>query len=169
LQIQLNTFTMHLEETPLDIGYASEKVNLTTKEGTSCTLGGQDGTTQLIVCAPFIDDTFVAELETIGKALPEDEKFKASLVVAKGAHADPELDRFAFLIDSDGEFADWYSTRLSGGPLDGELTKALFIISKDGAIFYNEYARNLHDPFDAETALRKIQAAQLTYTGKGCH
>lgn len=169
MQIQLNTFTMHLEEVPLDVGYASEKVNLTTKEGTPRTLGGHDGTTQLIISAPFIDDTFIAELNALGETLPQDEKFKASLVVAKGAHEDPALERFEFLIDSDEEFADWYSARLSGGPLDGELTKALFIISKDGAIFYDEYARNLHDPFNAETALRKIQAAQLTYTGKGCH
>ena len=169
MQIRLNTFTMRLEDTPLDVGYASEKVKLSTKEGSSRTIGGQNGATQLIVTAPFIDDTFLDELRAIDKALPADETVTASLVVAAGAHEDPELEHFEFLIDSDDEFADWYGVRLSGDPLEGELAKALFIISKDGALYYDEIAANLHDPFNADTALRKIQAAQLTYTGKGCH
>jgi peroxiredoxin len=171
LQIQLNTSTMRLEEMPLDIGYASEKVTLTTKEGTSRIVGGQNGATQLIVTAPFIDDTFVAELEAIDKALPRggEHEVTAALIVAGTGHNDPQLEKFEFLIDSDAEFADWYGVRLSGDPLEGELTKALFVISKDGALFYDEFAKNLHDPFNAETALRKIYAAQECYTGKGCH
>jgi peroxiredoxin len=160
---------MHLEDTPLDVGYASEKVTLKTKEGAACSIGGQNGTTQLIVTAPFIDDTFITELEAIDRALPEGQDISAALVVAGAAHKDPQLERFRFLIDSDQEFADWYGVKLSGAPLGGELTKALFVISKDGALYYDEIAKNLHDPFNAETALRKIYAAQECYTGKGCH
>jgi len=160
---------MRLEEQPLDIGYASEKVTLKTTEGVSCTIGGQNGSTQLIVTAPFIDDSFVSELETLGKSLPEGDGVTASLIVATAAHEDPKVEGFRFLLDKDEEFADWYGVRLSGDPLEGELTKALFIISKDGALYYDEFAKNLHDPFNAETALRKLYAAQECYTGKGCH
>ena len=70
MQIQLNTFTMSLENLPLDVGYASEKVALKTQTGEKRTIGGQNGKTQLIVTAPFLDDRFLAELETISKALP---------------------------------------------------------------------------------------------------
>ncbi|MHC3994835.1 hypothetical protein ACXWTF_08380 [Thiomicrolovo sp. ZZH C-3] len=160
---------MRLEELPLDIGYASEQVTLKTPEGTAQTVGGQDGKTQLIVTAPFIDEALIAELQSIGQALPEGDGVDASLIVAATAHEDPKVDGFRFLLDSDEEFADWYGVRLSGEPLEGELTKALFIISKDGALFYDEFATNLNDPFNAETAVRKIYAAQECYTGKGCH
>ena len=161
---------MRLEDLPLDIGYASEKVMLKTKEGTDAAVGGQNGTTQLIVTAPFIDEPFIDELETIAKSLPGDENaVSATLIVAGKTHDDPGLARFRFLIDSDKAFADWYGVRLSGDPLEGELTKALFVISKDGALYYDEFAKNLHDPFNAETVLRKIYAAQECYTGKGCH
>ncbi|MEJ2467869.1 MAG: hypothetical protein P8Y51_02145 [Campylobacterales bacterium] len=160
---------MRLEDLPLDIGYASEKVTLTTKNGQTETIGGHNGKTQLIVTAPFIDDSFLAELEALETSLPDSDDVTASLIVAGDAHSDPEMGRFRFLIDSDAEFADWYGVRLSGDPLEGELTKALFVISKDGALFYDEFARNLHDPFNAETAVRKIHAAQECYTGKGCH
>lgn len=167
----MNTSTMRLEDMPLDIGYASEKVTLKTKEGTSEVIGGQNGATQLIVTAPFIDDSFISELKTLEASLPSggEHEVTATLIVSRDTHDAPALERFRFLIDSDEAFADWYGVRLSGDPLDGELTKALFIISKDGALFYDEFAKNLHDPFNAETALRKIYAAQECYTGKGCH
>ncbi|WP_345984623.1 redoxin family protein [Sulfurimonas sp. HSL-1656] len=160
---------MRLEEQPLDIGYASEKVTLKAPDGTSQSVGGQDGKTHLIVTVPFIDDNCIAELQAIGKALPKADDVTASLIVAATSHEDPKVEGFRFLLDSDEEFADWYGVRLSGEPLDGELTKALFIISKDGALYYDEFARNLHDPFNAETAVRKVYAAQECYTGKGCH
>jgi len=160
---------MRLEDLPLDIGYASEKVSLKSADGTTHTVGGQNGRTQLIVTAPFIDDSFVTELESLGKSLPEGESVSATLVVASTIHEDPEVKGFRFLLDSDEEFADWYGVRLSGDPLDGELTKALFIISKDGALYYDEFAKNLHDRFNTEAAVRKLYAAQECYTGKGCH
>jgi peroxiredoxin len=171
LQIRLNTSTMRLEELPLDVGYASEKVTLKDINGTEHVIGGQNGKTQLIVTAPFIDDSFVSELDAIEDALPSggEHEVVAALVVAGEAHKDPELKRFQYLLDSEGEFADWYGVRLSGDPCDGELTKALFVISKDGALFYDEFVPDLHDAFNAETAIRKIYAAQECYTGKGCH
>lgn len=171
MHIQLNTSTMHLEEEPMDIGYASEEVKLKAADGSERIVGGQNGKTQLIVTAPFIDDNFKNELETIEKALPEggEHEVSATLIVAGDNHKDPQLERFEFLIDREGEFADWYSVRLCGDPLEGELTKALFVISKDGALYYDEFATDLSKPFNVETALRKIYAARECYTGKGCH
>jgi len=162
---------MHLEEEALDVGYASEKVKLKAPDGSESIVGGHNGKTQLIISTPFLDETILGELRIIEDALPEGEghEVTATLIVAHEGHKDPQLKRFAFLIDSEGEFADWYSVRLCGDPLEGELTKALFIISKDGAIYYDEFAKDLNDPFNVETALRKIYAARECYTGKGCH
>ena len=162
---------MRLEDTPLDIGYASECVSVKAADGTTHTLGGQNGKTQLIITAPFVDDAFKEELKTIDAMLPSGGEYEvtASLVVANDTHSDPALEKIGFYIDSEGEFGDWYGMRLVGAPCDGELTKALILISKDGALFYDEFAKNLHDAFNADTLLRKITAAQTCYTGKGCH
>lgn len=162
---------MRLEDLPLDVGYASEKVTLTGPDGKQYVLGGQNGKTQLIVTAPFLDDAFVEELRQIEKELPSggDYEVTASLVVANDTHDRPELERFGFYMDLEGEFADWYGVKLSGDPCDGELTKTLLLISKDGALFYDEFVNNLHTRFNADTLLRKIVAAQTCYTGKGCH
>ena len=171
MQIQLNTSTMRLEEMPLDVGYAAEHVRVKNANGAKCAVGGQNGKTQLVITAPFIDDAFVKELRSIIERVPFGGAYEvtASLVVANGSHRDPGIENLDFLIDAEGEFADWYGVRLSGIPCDGELTKALFVISKDGALFYDDFPKNLHDPFNADTLLRKIAAAQECYTGKGCH
>ena len=166
-----NTSTMHLEAMPLDIGYASEKVTLTNDRGEKRSVGGQNGKTQLIVTTPVVNDALVAQLSALEKDLPADGEagVSATLIVAGDQHNNPGLARFEFLIDSDEAFADWYGVRLSGAPLEGEMTKALFIISKDGALYYDEFAKDIDDPFNAETAIRKIYAALECYTGKGCH
>lgn len=162
---------MRLEEMPLDIGYASERVSVIDTQGSRETIGGQNGKTQLIITTPSIDDTFKEELAQIGSMIPEDElhEVTAALIVANDTHQDPEIEKFAFYIDDEEEFSDLYGVRLTGEPFDGEMTKAVILISKDGAIFYDEFVTDLGQGFNTDTLLRKIVAAQTCYTGKGCH
>ena len=163
---------MHLEETPLDVGYASEKISVQEKKtNNEVTLGGQNGKTQLILSVPFMDDTMKEELLSIEKDLPHGGEYEvtASLIIPKGFAELDALGNIEIFIDHKDEFADFYGVKLTGKPLDGSYTKALFLISKDGAIFYEEYLRDLDTPFNQEMLQRKIYAAQTCYTGKGCH
>ncbi len=171
MQVQFNTSTMHLNEMPLDIGYASEKVSIKDVQGKKHTLGGQNGKTQLIITLPFIDATFEEELRNIAKGLPKggEHEVVSSIIVANSEHEAPDIEGFDFYIDEDEEFSDYYGVRLSGKPCDGELTKAVILISKDGALFYDEFSKNICDSFNTATLGRKILAAQECYTGKGCH
>jgi thiol peroxidase len=162
---------MKLEDLPLDVGYASERVTLLDEEKNPHAVGGQNGQTQLFITTPFIDEAFLGELAQINKLLPHGGDFvvTATLIVANDAHKNPHLEKIAFLMDAEGEFGDFYGVRLLGEPYDFELTKALILISKDGAIFYDEFVQDLSDSFNLDTLLRKITAAQICYTGKGCH
>lgn len=171
MQITFKTSTMHLEDLPLDIGYACEKVNLKDTQNKTHVIGGQNGKTQLIITAPFIDDIFLKELAEINEILPKGGEYEvtASLVVANDLHKNPNLKKIDFLIDANQELGDFYGTRLKGKPFNDELTKALILVSKDGAIFYDEFVKDIEVKFNAETLARKIMAAQLCYTGKGCH
>lgn len=162
---------MRLEDMPLDVGYASEEVTLLDTNAKEFTLGGQDGKTQLIITTPFIDEAFLEEIQTINEMLPSGGEYEvtASLVVANGSHTVPELDKFNFYIDDKDEMGDFYGVRLKGEPFNGELTKAAILISKDGAIFYDDFVEDINDKFNIDTLYRKIAAAQVCYTGKGCH
>lgn len=162
---------MHLEDLPLDVGYASEKVTLKDVNTEDYVLGGHNGKTQLIITTPTIDESLIEELKNIDISLPQDDEHEvtASLIVANNSHINPELKHIKFLVDTKGEFGDFYGVRLKGGSYDNEFTKALILISKDGAIFYDQFCKDLTDTFNIDTLSRKILAAQVCYTGKGCH
>jgi len=173
MQIQFNTSTMHLKDMPLDVGYASEAVTLKDPQGKEHSIGGQKGKTQLLITLPFIDETFTNELKMIVNDLPKgaqgEYEVTSALIVANNTHKRPQIEGLDFFIDENKEFADYYAVGLSGEPCEGELTKALILVSKDGAIFYDEFSGNICDRFNMEALGRKILAAQQCYTGKGCH
>lgn len=162
---------MNLEDEPLDVGYASQRVVVVDGENRDVEIGGQNGKTQLILTAPFIDDALVEEYKEIVNSLPKNEQYEVvtNLVVASDTHPNPNIDGVNFLVDKKRELRDFYGVGLVGEPCDGELTKAVVLVSKDGAIFYDEFATNLHDKFNMPMLLHKVAAAQTCYTGKGCH
>ncbi|KIM11346.1 MAG: hypothetical protein KU37_06845 [Sulfuricurvum sp. PC08-66] len=163
--------TLTLDDIPLDEGYATERISVTDGTGATQTLGGQNGATQLLITLPFIDDAILEELRAIAHDLPHggDYPVTASLIVHDAAIADPTIEGLAYYVDTQGEMGDFYSVRLSGAPLESALAKALFVVSKDGALYYGELLRDMAKPFNTATLARKIAAAQLAYTGKGCH
>ncbi len=153
----------------MDIGYATEKVKLYDENGNPHTIAGQNGKTQLIISAPFLNKGLKEELHVIGETLSKENDLELYLVMANATHENPKISGLEFLIDKEHEFGDWYGVRLVGEVLAGEFTKSLMLISKDGAIFYDEYPKEISQSFDTETLQRKVLAAQSCYTGKGCH
>lgn len=167
MQIIYNTSTLYLEDMPLDIGYASEKVSLKNHKDETFTLGGQNGFTQLLITAPFIDSTLISQLNDIDTLLSVNalNGITKALIVANNKNEIPALEEWLSGYDYDEAFGDYYGVRLS----NKELAKTLFIISKDGAVFYHEILDDLNAPFSFDKALSKIVAANSCYTGKGCH
>lgn len=162
---------MHLNDLPIDEGYASEKVIVEDSEKKEHILGGQNGKTQLIFTAPLLDEALLKELHAIDKELPKDGMYEvtAALVLAEPLQDMPAFETIKIYADTKEEVRDFYGVKLSGAPYEGNLTKALILISKDGAVFHNEFVKNLTQPFNQEMLHRKIFAAQNCYTGKGCH
>jgi len=167
LQIIYNTSTLFLEDMPLDVGYASEKVNLKNSLGEIVSIGGQNGATQLLISTPFIDETLISQLQELDTLLSLNALggMTKALIVANDKDELPALEEWISGYDVDEAYGDYYGVRLS----NKELAKSLFIISKDGAVFYNEILNDLNESFSLEKALPKIAAAMNCYTGKGCH
>ena len=167
MQIVYNTSTLYLEDMPLDVGYASEKVSLKNHKDETFTIGGQNGATQLLISTPFIDEALIYQLHKIDTLLSLNALggITKALIVANHKHELPTLQEWLCGYDYDEAYGDYYGVRLS----NKELVKSLFIISKDGAVFYNEILDDLNEPFSFDKALTKIVAANSCYTGKGCH
>lgn len=80
-----------------------------------------------------------------------------------------KLDKFCPIFDINSEFGELYGTKLESGILKGKLTKALFVISKDGAIFYIDMPGDISKPIDLQRLQYELNRAYTTYTGVGCH
>ncbi len=167
MQIVYNTFALTLEDIPLDVGYASEKIDLKNAQGDTFIVGGQNGATQLLISVSFIDDTLLAQLQELDSLLSLNALggITKALIVANDTHTLPVSQEWLSGYDYDEAFGDYYGVRLS----NKELAKSLFILSKDGAVFYHEILADLNEPFSIDKALAKIVAANSCYTGKGCH
>jgi peroxiredoxin len=171
MQVKYQTYTMELEDTPLDLGYMSEKITLSTLDAKALDVGGHNGATQLLISLPFLNSDTIQELQKIDALLPQGgaHEVQSTLILANKPQESVEFEKIRVAIDSEGEFGDMYAFRLCGEPFDGALAKTITLISKDGALFYDEICQDLLDSFDLDKLYLKIAAAQNCYTGSGCH
>ena len=62
-----------------------------------------------------------------------------------------------------------YGTKIVKGNIAPDLCKSLFLISKDGAIFYVDMPINIEKHFDLEQLASELNKAYAIYNGVGCH
>ncbi|HHB95363.1 MAG TPA: hypothetical protein ENK88_09510 [Campylobacterales bacterium] len=79
------------------------------------------------------------------------------------------LTKFKLLFDTENEFGSMYGTKIVNGSLKDRLTKSLFLISKDGAIFYIDMPKDLDKSLDFDHLQIELNRAYTVYTGVGCH
>jgi peroxiredoxin len=73
------------------------------------------------------------------------------------------------IFDTNEEFGNMYGTKIVSGTLENRLTKALFLIGKDGAIYHIDMPENLEKQLDLEKIRLALNKAYQSYTGAGCH
>ena len=71
--------------------------------------------------------------------------------------------------DAYDEFGVWYGTKIRDGSLAGLLCKSIFLISKDGAVFYVDMPHDMSDKINLERLRIALNKAFTIYTGVGCH
>lgn len=152
---------MMLEDEPLDVGYAADRVTLHDTGGKAVEVGGQNGT-QLLIALPQLDAATASALQEATAELPKTVRLQIILSTADDLQVTTELP---VAIDDDEAFGDLYGVRLQ----NGKLAPALFVVSKDGAIFHEEIVLNPEGTFNTSLLYQKCVAASECYTGKGCH
>ncbi|MBU1667378.1 hypothetical protein KKC13_03105 [bacterium] len=80
-----------------------------------------------------------------------------------------KLTKFKLIFDSEDAFGSMYGTKIVSGSLKERLTKSLFLIGKDGAIFYIDMPKELEKPLDLDRLQIELNKAYTSYTGVGCH
>jgi len=161
-----------LVEEFMDIGYMAENFEATTLGGETKGIkrSNPERIMTLLVSFPNSKE-FESEIRKIDEFMSHIQ-IEINCYALFASQEDCTLDglkKFEILIDSEQEFGGMYGASIEDGSLQGKLTKSLFLIGKDGAIFWLEVPENLSKELDLERLQVELNKAYVTYTGVGCH
>jgi peroxiredoxin len=120
-------------------------------------------------------------------SFPSFEEFKEEIIAFDAFMNDAKVEIFTYIIfnqpfefsyvfkklipafDVNDDFGNMYGTKIVSGSLENKLTKALFLIGKDGAIYHIDMPMNLEDSFNMDRIRVELNKVYQSYTGVGCH
>lgn len=160
----------------IDIGYMAENFEAidTNEESFEFKRSNLDRSMSLLISFPNLQQQFAQEILKIDSLLSALEVTVHCYLVfneASDQYKDfqKRLNKLQILFDTQEQFGNMYGTKIIDGDLENNLTKALFLISKDGSIFYLNMPKDLSKPLDLERLRIELNKAYVTYTGVGCH
>ncbi|WP_320035621.1 hypothetical protein ACMC56_00390 [Campylobacterota bacterium DY0563] len=154
----------------IDIGYMAEDVDVENIEGQEFTIkkASPDRTIQIFISFPNFED-FKEEIESFDNFM-NDSKVEINTYLFFNKEIElPKLKRIIPVFDVNDEFGEMYGTKIVSGSMENKLTKALFIIGKDGAIYHIDIPEDLEKPLDMERVRVELNKVYQSYTGVGCH
>jgi len=172
MRLTYNHETLSLQSTPLDVGYNAGAVHITPRNGTPIGLGGCTQAPTLIITLPFWLPHYEGELESLARVLHHiDPTLKAYVVLDSIEMLTLPTLPLPFILasDSQGELGDAYGVRIGSGSLNNALAKTLLLLSKDGALYYEEILKDLDHAFNEAYFARALASAIRCYNGEGCH
>ena len=162
---------MKLTDEFIDIGYMAENFDLININNEEITIkkASPNRNIQLFLSFPNFDDfseEIIAFDEFISGAKID---IFVYLIFNEKIDISYDFKKIIPIFDINEEFANMYGTKIVSGTLENRLTKALFLIGKDGAIYHIDMPSNLDSPLDLERIRAELNKAYQSYTGAGCH
>lgn len=156
----------------IDIGYMAENVEVTDIEGNTVLVkrSTPDRVIQLFISVPSVEDEFKDDLLALDEFLSgANIELNSVLFLNEKQEIDTKFNSLKIFFDTDDEFGNMYGTKIVKGSLEDKLTKALFLIGKDGAVYFIDMPTDLSTPFNIERLRIEINKVYQSYTGVGCH
>ena len=162
---------MQLTDEFIDIGYMAENFDVININNEEITIkkASPNRNIQLFLSFPNFDefkDEIIAFDEFINEAKVD---IFTYIIFNEKIDFPYQFKKIIPVFDVNEEFANMYGTKIVSGSLENRLTKALFLIGKDGAIYHIDMPENLEKPLDLEKIRLALNKAYQSYTGAGCH
>lgn len=154
----------------IDIGYMAEEVEAVDLEGNEIILkkASENRMIQIFLSFPSFEE-FKEEILAFDEFMDEAQVEIFSYILFNEKIELPKFKKLIPIFDVNQDFADMYGTKIISGSLENKLTKALFLIGKDGAIYHIDMPENLEKPFDMDRIRIELNKVYQSYTGVGCH
>jgi peroxiredoxin len=162
---------LYLVDSPTEVGYASEAVELFDRSGAPHTVGGMKrGVLQVVIALPNLSTPFAQMAQAVIDQVGSPEGIELSVVLSRlGGESLNAPEWVRELADESGLFGGLYGLQIEDGLLSESLTPALYLISRDGAIFYKEVPMQIPCSFNLERFNYEANRALSIYNGQGCH
>ncbi|WP_455756304.1 hypothetical protein [Sulfurimonas sp.] len=167
---------LELCEDYIDVGYMAENIEVKDMSGEIQEIkrSHSDKSMTILASYPHAKEDFTSEILKLDELLSKiqvplnsymifDKDYEKQVILSN------RLKKFKVVLDHEDEFGNMYGTKLVSGSLEDKLTKSLFLISKDGAIFYLDMPDDLSNEFDIDRLRIELNKAYTSYTGVGCH
>lgn len=163
--------TFELTDDFIDIGYMAEDIEAKAFDGQKVliTKASPNRSIQIFLSFPNFEDfkeEIIAFDEFINEAKVE---IYTYIIFDKNVKCDYAFKKIIPVLDIEDDYGNMYGTKIVSGSLEDKLTKALFIIGKDGAVYHIDMPNNLEDSFDIERIRVELNKVYQSYTGVGCH
>ena len=162
---------MNLTDDFIDIGYMAENFDVINLKNEEITIkkASPNRNIQLFLSFPNFDE-FKDEIIAFDEFISEAKVDIFTYIIFNEKIDFPyKFKKIIPVFDINEEFASMYGTKIVSGSLENRLTKALFLIGKDGAIYHIDMPNNLSSPLDLYRIRTELNKAYQSYTGAGCH
>ena len=155
----------------LDVGYMGENFDASDIFGKLHTIKRSDKKAmQIFIALPSLDDGLINEIQVIDKFFDSAQvPLHCCVVFGKLDERVKELSKSCqkcqILIDSEDEFGGMYGV----GDSETGLSKTLFVLGREGAIYHVQTPLKPSTAFDLEQLRIELNKTFLTYNGVGCH
>lgn len=154
-----------------DIGYMAEDIEAVDAEHNKLFIKktNENRTIQLFLSFPSFEE-FKEEIIAFDELMESAEvEILTYIIFDIQTTVSYQFKKLILAFDENEEYANMYGTKIVSGSLKDKLTKALFLIGKDGAIWHIDMPNNLEQPFDQDRIRVELNKVYQSYTGVGCH
>lgn len=154
----------------IDIGYMAEDIEVVDLENNEITIkkASPNRNIQIFLSFPnFID--FKDEILNFDNFMNDAKVEIFTYLIFNNRIQLPSFKKIIPVFDINEDFAQMYGTKIVNSSLENKLTKSLFIVGKDGAIYHIDMPEDLEMPLDMERIRVELNKVYQSYTGVGCH
>jgi peroxiredoxin len=155
----------------IDVGYMAEDIEAIDLQDNELTIkkASPNRMIQIFLSFPNFED-FKEEIIAFDEFM-NDAKVEifTYIIFDKKIDFDYKFKKILPVFDINEDYGNMYGTKIINGTLENCLTKALFLVGKDGAIYHIDMPEDLSKPLDMERIRIELNKVYQSYTGVGCH
>lgn len=155
----------------IDIGYMAEEFEVEDENNhlQHIKRASQNRSLQILLSFPDFEN-FKEEIMAFDAFMNEAQvEIHTFLIFAQKLPIDYAFKALKVVYDTNDEFGEMYGAKIVQGELENCLTKALFLIGKDGALYHIDMPKDLSQPLDLQRIRLELNKVYQSYTGSGCH